>query len=45
MSTMKQVPAEIYKKILKIGGMNAGEVLSYNVAQICIVYFVVQMKA
>ncbi|TOD68201.1 MATE family efflux transporter [Vibrio parahaemolyticus] len=43
MSTMKQVPAEIYKKILKIGGMNAGEVLSYNVAQICIVYFVVQM--
>ncbi|MCV5960581.1 hypothetical protein OFO30_34885, partial [Escherichia coli] len=34
MSTMKQVPAEIYKKILKIGGMNAGEVLSYNVAQI-----------
>ncbi|MGU3844892.1 MATE family efflux transporter, partial [Vibrio diabolicus] len=43
MSTIKQVPAEIYKKILKIGGMNAGEVLSYNVAQICIVYFVVQM--
>ncbi len=23
--------------------MNAGEVLSYNMAQICIVYFVVQM--
>lgn len=43
MSTMKQVPADIYKKILKIGGMNAGEVLSYNIAQICIVYFVVQM--
>ncbi|MBR9873648.1 MAG: MATE family efflux transporter [Vibrionaceae bacterium] len=43
MSTMKKVPADIYKKILKIGGMNAGEVLSYNIAQICIVYFVVQM--
>ncbi len=43
MSTMKQVPSDIYKKILKIGGMNAGEVLSYNIAQISIVYFVVQM--
>ncbi len=42
-STMKQVPADIYKKILKIGGINAGEVLSYNIAQICIVYIVVQM--
>ncbi len=43
MLIIRQVPAEIYKKILKIGGMNAGEVLSYNIAQICIVYFVVQM--
>ncbi|EKO3829376.1 MATE family efflux transporter [Vibrio harveyi] len=43
MSKLKQVPKEVYKKILKIGGMNAGEVLSYNMAQICIVYFVVQM--
>ncbi len=43
MSAMKQVPADIYKKIVKIGGMNASEVLSYNIAQICIVYFVVQM--
>ncbi len=43
MPTWKQVPADIYRKILKIGGMNAGEVLSYNIAQICIVYFVVQM--
>ncbi|MGL6260162.1 MATE family efflux transporter [Vibrio sp. WXL210] len=39
----KQVPKPIYKSILKIGGMNGGEVLSYNLAQICIVYFVVQM--
>ncbi|MDF2155182.1 MATE family efflux transporter [Vibrio sp. CAU 1672] len=43
MSTLKQVPKAVYHKILKIGGMNAGEVLSYNLAQICIVYFVVQM--
>ncbi len=43
MSTFKQIPTSIYKKILKIGGMNAGEVLSYNVSQICIIYFVVQM--
>ena len=43
MSKLKQVPKDVFKKILKIGGMNAGEVLSYNMAQICIVYFVVQM--
>ncbi|WP_045392166.1 MATE family efflux transporter [Vibrio rotiferianus] len=43
MSKLKQVSGDVYKKILKIGGMNAGEVLSYNMAQICIVYFVVQM--
>lgn len=42
-SKLKQVPKDVYKKILKIGAMNAGEVLSYNMAQICIVYFVVQM--
>ncbi|MGF1719957.1 MATE family efflux transporter [Vibrio kyushuensis] len=39
----KQIPNEIYRKIIKIGGMNAGEVLSYNMAQMAIVYFVVQM--
>ncbi len=39
----RQVPAAIYQKILKLGGMNAGEMLSYNIAQIAIVYFVVQM--
>ncbi|MGR5166309.1 MATE family efflux transporter [Vibrio astriarenae] len=43
LSKGKEVPKPIYKSILKIGGMNGGEVLSYNMAQICIVYFVVQM--
>lgn len=43
MRSLGQVPTDVYKKILKIGGMNAGEVLSYNMAQITIVYFVVQM--
>lgn len=43
MRSLVQVPSSVYKKILKIGGMNAGEVLSYNMAQITIVYFVVQM--
>lgn len=40
---MKEVPKTIYKKILRIGVMNAGENLSYNMAQMVIVYFVVQM--
>ncbi|NNN45247.1 MULTISPECIES: MATE family efflux transporter [unclassified Vibrio] len=43
MRSLAQVPNAVYKRILKIGGMNAGEVLSYNMAQITIVYFVVQM--
>ncbi|MCA3901037.1 MATE family efflux transporter [Vibrio vulnificus] len=43
MRSLTQLPSAVYKKILKIGGMNAGEVLSYNMAQITIVYFVVQM--
>ncbi|MDA9557512.1 MATE family efflux transporter [Vibrio sp.] len=38
-----QIPRAIYKKVLKLGGMNAGEVLSYNIAQMAITYFVVQM--
>ncbi|GLS90723.1 MATE family efflux transporter [Psychromonas marina] len=37
------IPMRFYKKILSIGVMNAGEVLSYNLAQMMIVYFVVQM--
>ncbi len=39
----RNIPAATYKSILKIGVMNAGEVLSYNIAQIAIVYFVAQM--
>ena len=42
-SRYREIPKDIYRKILKIGGMNAGEVLSYNVAQITIMFFVVQM--
>lgn len=37
------IPSTIYKRIVRIGVMNAGEALSYNVAQIVIIYFVVQM--
>ncbi len=39
----RDIPRQLYKKIMKIGVMNAGEVLSYNMAQMAIVYFVVQM--
>ncbi|MEC7942260.1 MAG: MATE family efflux transporter [Pseudomonadota bacterium] len=39
----KSVPKSIYQKIMKIGSINAGEVLSYNMAQISITFFVVQM--
>ncbi|MCK6262472.1 MATE family efflux transporter [Vibrio sp. ZSDE26] len=39
----RTIPKDIYRKILTIGGMNAGEVLSYNMAQMAIVYFIVQM--
>jgi putative MATE family efflux protein len=42
-SQWKTIPSTIYKKIIKIGAMNAGEILSYNMAQMAIVYFVVQM--
>lgn len=43
MKSLKQIPRVVYSRILRIGGMNAGESLSYNMAQIAIVYFVVQM--
>ncbi|HBC3374024.1 TPA: MATE family efflux transporter [Vibrio parahaemolyticus] len=43
MRSLTQIPRTVYSKILKLGGMNAGESLSYNMAQIAIVYFVVQM--
>ncbi|WP_016798319.1 MATE family efflux transporter [Vibrio cyclitrophicus] len=39
----KSVPKAIYQKIIKIVSMNAGEVLSYNMAQITITFFIVQM--
>lgn len=39
----RQIPASMYQKIVRIGSMNAGEMLSYNMAQMTIVYFVVQM--
>ncbi len=42
-SQWRAIPSAIYKKIMKIGAMNAGEILSYNMAQMAIVYFVVQM--
>lgn len=42
-SQFKQIPRTIYSRIVKIGVMNAGEVLSYNMAQICITFFIVQM--
>ncbi|PMH41167.1 MATE family efflux transporter [Vibrio sp. 10N.286.49.B3] len=39
----RQIPRLIYKKIMQIGVMNAGEVLFYNLAQIAITFFVVKM--
>jgi len=39
----RDIPNTVYQRIMKIGAMNAGEVLSYNMAQMTIVYFVVQM--
>ncbi|MCG9649765.1 MATE family efflux transporter [Vibrio brasiliensis] len=39
----RKIPKIIYSRIVKIGVMNAGEVLSYNMAQICITFFIVQM--
>ncbi|OLQ87166.1 MATE family efflux transporter [Vibrio panuliri] len=37
------IPKVIYQRIVRIGMMNAGEMLSYNLAQLTIIYFVVQM--
>ncbi|WP_434997001.1 MATE family efflux transporter [Vibrio scophthalmi] len=39
----RAIPRDIYRRIVRIGSMNAGEVLAYNLAQITIIYFVVQM--
>ncbi|UJF17628.1 MATE family efflux transporter [Vibrio sp. SS-MA-C1-2] len=43
LSKIMSVPTIIYKKILKIGVMNASEILSYNLSQMAIVYLVVKM--
>ena len=43
MAKYLSVPAVFYKKILRIGVFNAGETLSYNMAQLVIVYIVVKM--
>lgn len=39
----RTIPASIYRQILKIGVMNGGEILSYNLSQIALVYIVVQL--
>ena len=39
----RTIPRAIYQRIVRIGSMNAGEVLAYNLAQLTIIYFVVQM--
>lgn len=39
----RDIPNNVYQRIMRIGAMNAGEILSYNMAQMTIVYFVVQM--
>ncbi|MFT6986711.1 MAG: putative MATE family efflux protein [Psychromonas sp.] len=43
MASFLSIPAVFYKKILRIGVMNAGEILSYNLSQMIIIYFVVRM--
>jgi putative MATE family efflux protein len=43
LSEVLSAPKTTFKSILRIGVMNAGEVLFYNLAQMVIVYFVVQM--
>ncbi|MCE7576414.1 MATE family efflux transporter [Aliivibrio fischeri] len=43
MMSFKKIPQTTYKKIMHIGVMNAGEMLSYNLSQMVIVYLVVRM--
>ncbi len=40
---MRSAPKSVFKNIVRIGGMNAGEMMFYNLAQMAIVYYVVQM--
>lgn len=39
----KIIPKPLYQKIIKIGMMNAGEILSYNMMQLTVIFFVVKM--
>ncbi|MDR9828577.1 MATE family efflux transporter [Vibrio sp. FNV 38] len=39
----RQIPISIYRQILRIGVLNGGEILSYNLAQIALIYIVVQL--
>lgn len=43
MMSFKKIPQTTYKKIMHIGVMNAGEMLSYNLSQMVIIYLVVRM--
>lgn len=43
MASFLSIPSLFYKKILRIGMMNAGEIMSSNVSKMVIIYFVVQM--
>ncbi|AEX22351.1 MULTISPECIES: MATE family efflux transporter [unclassified Vibrio] len=38
-----RIPKSIYRQIFRIGVMNGGEILSYNLSQIVLVYIVVQL--
>ncbi|WP_162062515.1 MATE family efflux transporter [Vibrio taketomensis] len=42
-SQWRTIPRSIYQRIVRIGIMNASETLAYNLAQLTIIYFVVQM--
>ncbi|WP_233558126.1 MATE family efflux transporter [Alginatibacterium sediminis] len=38
-----QIPKHMYFRVFRIGALNAGEMLSYNLAQMTIIYFISQM--
>lgn len=40
---VKQIPRNIYARILRLGVLNAGEGLSYNLAQICLSFIIVKL--
>ncbi|MCR4536205.1 MATE family efflux transporter [Shewanella xiamenensis] len=43
MQRLKLLPSSTYWSVMRIGLLNAGEMLSYNVAQMTIIYFISQM--